>query len=127
MLQMLIQKKQSKKAFTLVELIIVIAILAILAAILVPTLTKYINESKQATNNANARAVFSIAQAEATFKITKNETGFTGADILNAIQGELGALAEDATITITVANDAVTAVSYASGGITGNYPVVDGD
>ena len=37
----------SKKGFTLVELIVVLVILAILAALLIPTLTGYIDRAKE--------------------------------------------------------------------------------
>ncbi len=52
-------KKLNKKGFTLIELIVVIAILAILAAILIPSLTGYLDKANQAKNLANARAGYS--------------------------------------------------------------------
>ena len=53
------KKILTKKGFTLIELIVVIAILAILAAILIPSVTYYINESTKAKNLANARSLYS--------------------------------------------------------------------
>lgn len=55
--------KNGKKGFTLIELIVVIAILAVLMALLVPMLGKYIGDAQDATNKANARAVYSAAAA----------------------------------------------------------------
>ena len=39
-------KKNKKKGFTLVELIVVIAIIAIIAAVAVPTTISYVNKAK---------------------------------------------------------------------------------
>ena len=39
-------KKNDKKGFTLVELIVVLVILAILAALLIPALTGYIDKAR---------------------------------------------------------------------------------
>lgn len=55
------KKILTKKGFTLIELIVVIAILAILAAILIPSLTNYINSATEARDLANARSVYSEA------------------------------------------------------------------
>lgn len=49
------KKILTRKGFTLIELIVVIAILAILAAILIPSITNYIDEANVATAKANAR------------------------------------------------------------------------
>lgn len=50
-------KKNKKKGFTLIELIIVIAILAILGAILVPQITGYTNKAKKSKAAADATTV----------------------------------------------------------------------
>ena len=49
--------KKNKKAFTLVELMIVIVIIGILAAIIIPTVTGAIQKAKKARDTANANAV----------------------------------------------------------------------
>ena len=53
------KKILTKKGFTLIELIVVIAILAILAAILIPSLTNYIEKSNKSKNEASARSLYS--------------------------------------------------------------------
>ena len=42
-----IKLSKNKRGFTLVELIVVLVILAVLAALLVPSLTGYIDKAKQ--------------------------------------------------------------------------------
>ena len=54
-------KKNNKKGFTLIELVIVIAILAILALILVPAIGKYIGNANDAKNQASARTIYTNA------------------------------------------------------------------
>ncbi len=50
--------RRNKKGFTLIELIVVIAILGILAAILVPTITGFIDDAKQNTDLANGKMMY---------------------------------------------------------------------
>lgn len=47
-------KKNTKRGFTLVELIVVLVILAILAALLIPALTGYIESQKEPGCSRNA-------------------------------------------------------------------------
>lgn len=53
-----------QKGFTLVELIVVLAILAVLSAIMVPSLTGYIDKAKNTQLISIARSVYTAAQVE---------------------------------------------------------------
>lgn len=55
-------KRNGKKGFTLVELIVVLVILAILAALLIPALTGYINKAKEKQITAETRQVVMASQ-----------------------------------------------------------------
>ncbi len=55
-------KKNDKKGFTLVELIVVLVILAILAALLIPALTGYIDKAKERQIIAETRQAVMAAQ-----------------------------------------------------------------
>ena len=72
-------KENKKKGFTLVELIVVLVILAILAALLIPTLTGYINKAKEKSIIAETRQVVMAAQTIAdeqygTISLTGSDT-----------------------------------------------------
>lgn len=58
--------RNDKKGFTLVELIVVLVILAILASLLIPALTGYIDKAKQKNIIAEARGIWTAAQAGAS-------------------------------------------------------------
>ncbi|MEG2148585.1 MAG: prepilin-type N-terminal cleavage/methylation domain-containing protein [Clostridiales bacterium] len=69
---------KNKKGFTLVEVIVVLVILAILAAILVPKLIGWIDQSKEKTAIGEAHLVLSALQADGTEQYanqTPNEYG----------------------------------------------------
>ncbi len=55
-------RKNNKKGFTLVELIVVLVILAILAALLIPTLTGYIDKAKEKDVIAKTRQAVMATQ-----------------------------------------------------------------
>lgn len=59
-----IAKKNSKRGFTLVELIVVLVILAILAALLIPALTGYIDKARKNQVVAETRALTQAVQTE---------------------------------------------------------------
>ncbi len=50
-------RKNNKKGFTLVELIVVIAIIAILALILIPAITGYVDKANNSALEGTARAL----------------------------------------------------------------------
>ena len=61
-------KKNNKKGFTLVELVIVVAVMAVLVAVAIPTVSSIVNSAKDSTNDSNARTIESmikLAEAEA--------------------------------------------------------------
>ena len=61
-----IRNLRKKKGFTLVEVIIVLVILAILAAILIPSLTGYIDKANEKAAIANCRSYVMAAQTIAS-------------------------------------------------------------
>ena len=68
------KKLKDKKGFTLVELIVVLVILAILAALLVPSLTGYINRAKKQELISQTRMVLMAANAELGIADGENTT-----------------------------------------------------
>ena len=77
MLKKLWNKKNDKKGFTLVELIVVLIILAILAALLIPALTGYIDKAKEKQIIAETRQAVMAAQTLADEEYAKGATTFS--------------------------------------------------
>lgn len=75
-------KKNDKKGFTLVELIVVLVILAILAALLIPALTGYIDKAKEKQIIAQTRQTVMAAQ---TLADEQYAIGVSNTDIQTAL------------------------------------------
>lgn len=52
------KKTNNKKGFTLAELLVVVAIIAVLVAISIPIFTAQLEKSREATDEANLRALY---------------------------------------------------------------------
>lgn len=83
-------RKNKKKGFTLVELIVVIAILAILALILIPAITGYVGKAEDSTLASSARAIHS----QAVMHVAENGFGET------ELQNELSKGNDDVEISV---------------------------
>lgn len=72
-------RKNNKKGFTLVEVIVVLVILAILAAIMIPALTGWIEKANKKTALVEARSALLALQTEASENYNNIKvTGDTG-------------------------------------------------
>lgn len=76
-LKKLYNKSKEEKGFTLVELIVVLVIIAILAAILVPSLMKYIDTAKQKQVTIDARTAYLGIQTAAAEEYAADGIGET--------------------------------------------------
>ena len=109
----MINRKNSKKGFTLVEVIVVLVILAILAALLIPSMTKWIDKAKDKSILVEARSALLAAQTIASEKYAKGETTWTDADS-TAAQTLSGMAGTISGVTLG-ANNQVTALTYTNG------------
>lgn len=83
-------KKQGKKGFTLMELLIVVAIIAVLVAIAIPLFTNQLEKAREATDLANIRAAYAECSAaqltgegdtSEDVTITQREDGWKTSDL----------------------------------------------
>lgn len=81
-------RKESKKGFTLVELIVVLVILAVLAAMLVPALTGYIKRAREEKDYQAASQIYQATQAVVTDMYGRgakyDSNAFVASDTANA-------------------------------------------
>ena len=64
MVKKLRENRKNKKGFTLVELIVVIVIILVLAAVMVPSVLKYVDKANQANTKSDAATILVDVQAQ---------------------------------------------------------------
>lgn len=125
------KKLKDKKGFTLVELIVVLVILAILAALLIPTLTGYIDKANKEKVVAETRMVAMAVQTElseaygqaGSGKQIKTETWAATSDHVKSIiaLAEVIDTAKTPFEATATADGKLTAVKYNNGSYTCTY------
>ena len=88
--------KNSKKGFTLAELLIVVAIIGVLVAISIPIFTSQLKKARLATNQANARAAYAAVEAQYLQDDTK-----TGDFSYDVATGKISTTATAGTVAMT--------------------------
>ncbi len=123
----LVAKKN--RGFTLIELIVVIAILGILIAILVPSMIGFINNARRAAVLAEAKTVYTAAQAYVTQQVAIENKAVGGAGFVVPTLDNLktqGYLENAPTGTLTAptinANGTITTLIYTNNGYTATFP-----
>lgn len=111
-------KKLNNKGFTLIEIVIVIVIIAILAAMLVPSLTQWIDKSKMKTFTSACGTIKTAASSAVANAYA--ETGvkaFNADTMLNDVSADVGktvvfnqtpASGQYAIMSYDYANDTIT-------------------
>ncbi len=87
-LQQKMLAKQSKKGFTLVELVVVIAILGILAAIAIPSVVGIINNAQNSSKETNAEQLTSAVKTLYSGVTSGTLTKETPSDELNGLSAD---------------------------------------
>lgn len=111
-------KRDGKKGFTLVELIVVLVILAILAALLVPALIGYIDKAKEKQIIAEARQAVMAAQTlvDEKYGALDADDDVEATDIDEDDIKKLAEVPDAASITITVTNNKIASLEYSING-----------
>ena len=87
-------KKNNKKGFTLVELVIVVAVMAVLVAVAIPTVSSITGEARTAVAESNAKTIESVIKLEEANLTKTNATLTTESIAIALFEAKLGIEAE---------------------------------
>ncbi len=95
-------KELNNKGFSLVEIIIVVAIMAVLLVIITPQYFKYVESSKEGTDEDTIRTVLTAIQTEAALKSFEGTTTLTFGDSALTVAGTDEDRIEDALTSVAI-------------------------
>lgn len=139
-----LNKSKDKKGFTMVELIVVIVIILVLAAVLVPSLLKYVDKASEASCKNDAATILSQLQADYAASQVEDKTNVTmpteisGVPVAEGAAGNIvaatPAISKPTTITsasekyavYTVADHEINAFGYTDGERTAVWTLAGG-
>ena len=108
-------KKNNKKGFTLVELVIVVAVMAILVAVAIPTVASITSKATTAVEETNCRTIESVIKLYAATKANTNNAYVIDHDGAVAACAEAKLGIEKDTYYYVVGTGAVTHTKPGSG------------
>lgn len=98
---MLNARKNSKKGFTLMEMLIVVAIIAILVAIAIPVFTTQLDNAKRATDDANIRTAYSELQVyNLNQELSSQQQAVTTGSTVPSVSGKIITFSDGSTYTL---------------------------
>ncbi|MCI6638206.1 MAG: prepilin-type N-terminal cleavage/methylation domain-containing protein [Bilifractor sp.] len=121
--------KNSKKGFTLAELLIVVAIIGVLVAISIPIFTSQLEKSRDAVTLSNIRAAYAEAQSAyltgssdgKDVVYTAASTGKDATVVVNGVEAKGQKEGLDNTENLPIPADSQAALKTAMGGKAGKY------
>jgi type IV pilus assembly protein PilA len=105
-------KRNNKKGFTIVELVIVIAVIAILAGVLIPTFGGIVKKSQESAEVQKVSAAYKEALAIDLADGKIDATGTEKTDAINGYQFTFTVGTNGAITNVTVATTETTGFSY---------------
>ena len=104
-------KRNNKKGFTIVELVIVIAVIAILAAVLIPTFSGIVKKANNSSIQQETRAALTVILAEENGQLDKNAKYYflyktkDGVEYFQVVDGEIKSVEKTAVDGIDALNN----------------------
>ena len=109
----MLRKRMNKKGFTLVEIIVVLVILAILAAILIPSMVKWIDKAQEKSAIVAGRTMLLAAQTIASEQYAKTAGTVTfGTELLKEANDLAGFKGTGITAAKTDAKAQITDITF---------------